>query len=285
MNATTPGSYTVVVTGSHGTLSHTTSIPVTVVALAPTARFTFSPAEPIANDSVLFDASSSSDSDPNASLQARWDWEGDGLWDTPWSLSLTAQHVFTAAGSYPVALEVLDSHGQSDTVSHSVLVANATRILPQVTILSPSDGTIVPMENVTVVGIAAGNVTRVELSTDNRSWVPTTGTTFWTGTVSLRAGPNKIYARATDVSGNKHVAVVTVIAGRVQGPPAFPAGADPTVPVLAAISAITVLVGVHAFLWDRSRTPRKGRPKKPAVVGQPPIRDRWLLAAKGLLKR
>ncbi len=90
----------------------------------PVARFTHVPLWPSANESVAFNASSSSDSDPNATLQARWDWEGDGVWDTPWSSSLTSSHVFAIAGTYPVAIEVLDSNGLGDATNLAVVVSN-----------------------------------------------------------------------------------------------------------------------------------------------------------------
>src|SRR5207247_1368369 len=150
--------YTVVVTGTSGTLSHATSILVGVTGAGPTARFTFAPSAPVANHSVLFDASSSSDADPNAILGARWDWGGDGRWDTPWSYSLTASHVFTTAGTYAVTLQVLDAYGLVDTTSRSVTVLRPDKIAPQVTILSPSDGAIVGPEDVTVVGTASDKV-------------------------------------------------------------------------------------------------------------------------------
>src|SRR5439155_1646694 len=135
-------SYAVVVAGTSGTLSHATSILVGVTGAGPTARFTFAPSAPVANHSVLFDASSSSDADPNAILGARWDWGGDGRWDTPWSYSLTASHVFTTAGTYAVTLQVLDAYGLVDTTSRSVTVLRPDKIAPQVTILSPPDGAI-----------------------------------------------------------------------------------------------------------------------------------------------
>ena len=123
LSSSAPGAYTVTVTGTSGTLVHRADIAVQVTAPGPTARFTYSPAFPEVNESITFDASSSSDTDPGATLQARWDWEGDGGWDTGFSSALTAAHTYATAGTYPVKLEIQDSNGLSDTVSQSVVVS------------------------------------------------------------------------------------------------------------------------------------------------------------------
>src|SRR3989441_990945 len=277
ISGTTPGSYTDVITGTSGTLSHSTSIGVAVTSQGPTARFTYSPLVPVANTTIAFDASSSSDSDPHASMAARWDWEGDGVWDTPWFASLTEQHVFANGGTYAVTLEILDSSGLVDSATHSVVVESTDHIPPQVSILSPPNDTVLASANVTVVGTASDNVgiATIELSTDNTTWTATVGTTSWSGVVSLKAGTNKIYARATDTSGNKHVTVVTVIAGNPDpGPGLTPGGIDPTLPVLLVFAGIGALVGTHAFLWNRSRTSRPARKKQPAPVRRPEKADR-----------
>src|SRR5437667_1556500 len=65
----------------------------------PTARFTYSPAWPRANATVTFDASASSDSDPNATLQFRWDWTNDGTWDTPWNATPAVGHPYGVEGA------------------------------------------------------------------------------------------------------------------------------------------------------------------------------------------
>src|SRR2546426_697242 len=122
ITGTNAGSYAVTIAGTSGALVHTAPVAVTITAPGPTARFVYSPSVPSVNDTITFDATSSTDSDPSATLQARWDWESDGTWDTTLSSSLTAQHAFAASGSYTVKLEIQDSHGFSDTDSRMITV-------------------------------------------------------------------------------------------------------------------------------------------------------------------
>src|SRR2546427_340716 len=273
MGGTAFGSYTVVVTGQTGTVSHTASIAVTVAATGPAARFTFTPPYPKVNNSVSFDASSSTDSDPRATLQARWDWEGDGIWDTPWSSSLTIQHVFTTAGAYLVKLGILDSNGLTAGLGQWLAVQNpggGDKTPPQVSILSPSNDTVIASANVTVSGVAWDNVevSAIELSTDNTTWTPTSGTTSWSGSVLLNEGMNHIYARAIDTSGNAWTAAITVIANHANPGVTTASLADPTVPILIAISPVVALAAIHASLRNRTKTPRKQGKKQTAFVGQ-----------------
>jgi len=119
---TNAGTYAVTITGTSGGLVHTAPVAVTITAAGPTARFTYSPTLPFVNDTITFDASTSTDSDPGATLQARWDWQSDGTWDTSLSSTLTAQHAFGASGTYTVKLEIQDSNGFSDTDSKVISV-------------------------------------------------------------------------------------------------------------------------------------------------------------------
>jgi hypothetical protein len=89
----------------------------------PVAKFTFKPSAGDTSTVFWFDASASSDKeDPPAALEVRWDWENDGIYDTPWSLDKTASHVFTAPGLYLVRLQVADSGGLTATTTRQVLV-------------------------------------------------------------------------------------------------------------------------------------------------------------------
>lgn len=95
----------------------------------PTAGFTYTPPSPRVGEMVSVDASSST-SDPGTTLQARWDWEGDGAWDTLFSSALTAEHSFGAAATYSLTLEIQDSNGLSDTMIHSVSVSERDTVAP-----------------------------------------------------------------------------------------------------------------------------------------------------------
>src|SRR5919204_2995504 len=91
----------------------------------PVARFDFSPAWPRGNETVAFDASASTDPDPNATLQFRWDWTDDGVWDTPWSTDPRAVHTYDAAGIYPAEVQVQDPGGLLDETVRPVTVDDA----------------------------------------------------------------------------------------------------------------------------------------------------------------
>jgi len=61
-----------------------------------------------------FDASTSTDAETAADdLVVRWDWNGDGAWDTDWSSEKTATHVFSSVGTHTVVCEAEDGAGLS----------------------------------------------------------------------------------------------------------------------------------------------------------------------------
>lgn len=97
-----------------------------VMNLAPFATFTVSPETGSSTALFTLDGSASSDlEDPAATLEVRWDIEGDGSWDTPWSTTKILSDV-----SYPgntlqtPTLEVRDSALATATASRSVSVTN-----------------------------------------------------------------------------------------------------------------------------------------------------------------
>lgn len=88
---------------------------------APVAAIGYDPSFGDITMTYTFDASQSHD-DEGSDLQARWDWDGDGTWDTDWSYNLTAEHLFTTPGTYNVTLEVKDSAGNTNITETQVVV-------------------------------------------------------------------------------------------------------------------------------------------------------------------
>ena len=76
------------------------------------------------------------------------------------------------------------------------------------------------------------------------------GTTSWSGVVALRAGPNTIYARATDAAGNSATTSVTVVADTV--------ARDGGAPWTLAIAAVAVAIVAAAVVVVRRRRSSEG---------------------------
>jgi len=83
--------------------------------------------EPSAGDTSTvfsFNASLSFDrEDSNPSLEVRWDFDGDGIWDTDWSSDKVIDHTYAAPGIYEVTVEVRDANGTTGTRAVEVEVA------------------------------------------------------------------------------------------------------------------------------------------------------------------
>ncbi len=78
----------------------------------PFAAFAVSPPTGDTLTRYAMDAWTSWDvEDPSPILQVRWDFQDDGLWDTPWSTAKEVQHPYPTTGLYRVRLEVLDTGG------------------------------------------------------------------------------------------------------------------------------------------------------------------------------
>jgi PKD repeat protein len=90
---------------------------------APVAQFTISPGQGSMLTAFTFDASGSSDKEDQVQmLQARWDWEGDGIFDTDYSTNKILNHQFLQNRTYQVILEIMDSKGLSASVTKSLEV-------------------------------------------------------------------------------------------------------------------------------------------------------------------
>jgi len=98
------------------------------------------PYQGIPGEEITFDGSSSSDPE-GTELQYRWDFDGDGTYDTNWSTEATATHSYEQAGDYTVILQVKDVPGATDTDETTA------------TITTPN----IPPENLALDGPTTGN--------------------------------------------------------------------------------------------------------------------------------
>ncbi|MCD4735514.1 MAG: hypothetical protein K8R53_05690, partial [Bacteroidales bacterium] len=84
----------------------------------PYAVITANPATGSTNTIFDLNASLSYDNESVGSLLAvRWDFEGDGTWDTPWSYNQTNNYNYSLPGSYNLKLEVMDPGGLINTTA------------------------------------------------------------------------------------------------------------------------------------------------------------------------
>jgi parallel beta-helix repeat protein len=119
-----PGIYTIrLEVVDNGGLKDNTTQQITVVNEKPVAAFTVNPN--LGNITQVFEVNASECSDledPPSLLQVRWDWEDDGIWDTNWTIIKTAYHQYSSPGTYTIRLEVMDTGGLTDNITHDVVV-------------------------------------------------------------------------------------------------------------------------------------------------------------------
>ncbi|MFA5815028.1 MAG: PKD domain-containing protein [Bacteroidales bacterium] len=143
---TEPGKYIVKleVLDTQGLLGSTTRIiNVAAANIKPTAIFTVDPESGSTETRFNFDASGCTDpEDPPESLQVKWDWENDGVFDTGFRTIKTIQHIFPVAGTYTVVMEVIDTEGYGATFAKQVKVTNPNTPPDADFTITPDSGTI-----------------------------------------------------------------------------------------------------------------------------------------------
>src|SRR5437667_3668820 len=88
----------------------------------PTADFVWTPTSGDTSTVFTFTAQVSDDRDPPSAIQVRWDWTGDGTWDTGWFTTKTATQSYSSTGNKTVVVQAIDSGGLTATQSHVVQV-------------------------------------------------------------------------------------------------------------------------------------------------------------------
>jgi len=59
-------------------------------------------------------------------LEKRWDFDGDGIWDTPFAYDMEYYHQYGNHGTYQPTLQVKDKEGLTNTVTHEIKVSSYT---------------------------------------------------------------------------------------------------------------------------------------------------------------
>jgi hypothetical protein len=128
--------------------------------------------------------------------------------NTTWTYTLAV-----SSGTYKITVRAQDLSGNLDTHTLNISVLQDTTA-PLLVITSHSSGAIVKpgTKKITLAGQALDNnkTKSVEVSKDNKTWVGATGTNSWSAQMSVSAGKNTFYVRATDESGNTAYATVVV---------------------------------------------------------------------------
>jgi len=176
--------------------------------------------------------------------------------NTSWSFTLDV-----VPGNNHVTIEAEDFSNNINTGTLNLTVLEDT-YAPLLLISSHSNGaTLLPgTKSIVLAGMASdnGTVQKVEVSTDNTTWLPAKGTTSWNATMKLSSGTNTLYVKATDAKGNTAYAKVEVVV------PVTKQNLWPLHVVILVI-AVTVALGIWVMGWRIRRDKTKRTPKQRAL--------------------
>lgn len=122
-----PGIYKVVMEVSNldgWSNRQSTVIDISADSISPQASFSVTPDSCSVNTILHFCAATSASNICTSSteLQFRWDWNNDGVWDTPYMPDISIYHKYTDFGNYRIVLEVKNSVALTDTTSRKIFV-------------------------------------------------------------------------------------------------------------------------------------------------------------------
>ncbi len=105
--------------------------------IRPVALFDAAPVPGDTINPISFDASSSYHPDPTKSITGyRWDFQGDGIFDTGYLPGPVTSHQYSAVGNYTVILEVVDQDGMTN-ITTSVITIQSEPVPEFGTVLLP----------------------------------------------------------------------------------------------------------------------------------------------------
>jgi len=138
------GNYTVKLTVTdNDDLNGTKTLRVHVIK-APVASFTFTPSSPKVNETVTFDATSST---PNGGTITRYSWNfGDGILVN--ATNPTISHAYLNAVTYTATLTVVDSEDLNNTITKSIIIGKLTSNIS----INASPSSITKGESITISG-------------------------------------------------------------------------------------------------------------------------------------
>jgi PKD repeat protein len=160
-------------------------------------------AEPIADATLVrVDASATVGA---GSVEMRWDWENDGVFDTPYAQETQAEHLYASPGMYTIRLEVRGATSAETTRS--------VQVSPQLA-LTPIVATITLGESVSFTAKVTGCADHgVQWSVDNGTitagvFTPPNAPGRYTVTAACRAAPDvNAMANVEVVAGGVEVAI------------------------------------------------------------------------------
>jgi parallel beta-helix repeat protein len=134
-----PGVYTVTLTvvdddGRSSMANTTATIQGVIFINNPPVATCIAPSSVTVGQEVSFDASLSNDTDGTI-VGYRWDFNGDGTFDTDWVTTPVITTTFSSTGSYVVTLEVIDNNDAMSPYSTTVSVKEAQKKTPGFDIL------------------------------------------------------------------------------------------------------------------------------------------------------
>ena len=287
IDGSVPGTFAVIVTGMNGSLVHNATIAVTV---EPQLQPDFSLyADP---DSVSFLAgesttaivgivSSGGFADP-VDLTAVSVPGGITATCSPSTIAgsetSTCTLSGTAAGRYTVDVSGTAGQGSPVRIVSIAVEVRAGEPMPDTTppeiaISFPKNSSflLTPTVTITVAGSASDDsgIESVELSTDNVTWVPANGTHSWTGNITIQGGVTTIYARATDMAGNRQTVRISVYVD-VRGGPVV---VDSAIPMLLLPFMLAGAIAAELALWlslhELAKRRKAGVGKAPSLPTDP----------------